>query len=243
MKNIIELQDLSISYGKHLALEALSLKIPKGQIIGIIGPNGTGKTSLLKAIMGIVPSPSGKILIDGKSSKTQLHRMSYVPQRESIDWTFPASVMDVVLMGRYSKKSLFRRSSRLDKEKAIEAIHLVGLNDLRKRQIGQLSGGQQQRCLVARSLAKDADIFLLDEPFAGVDANTEKTILNIFDSMKSEGKTIILVHHDLYTAQQYFDHIVLLKNKLIAEGPTEEVMTQEVLSKAYGGLLSFKRER
>jgi manganese/zinc/iron transport system ATP- binding protein len=239
MSAILNIHDLSVSYGEKVALKELSLDLPESQIIGVIGPNGSGKTSFLKSILGLIKLESGTVLYRGQEVSKMLDYISYVPQRESIDWNFPASVMDVVLMGRYSKKSLFKRSTTEDRRKAIEAIEKVGLLDVKDRQIGQLSGGQQQRTLVARALSRDADLLLLDEPFAGVDASTENTLLELFKTMSSEGKSLLIVHHDLYAVKSYFDYILLLKNELIAQGPVKEVLTQETLAKAYGGIMSF----
>lgn len=239
MRSILSVKELSVNYGPKLALDNVSVNIPSGKIVGVIGPNGSGKTSFLKAILGLISSSSEYVKFKEAEVSKHLSQISYVPQRESIDWNFPVSVMDVVLMGRYSKKSLFRRSNLQDKKKALEALDLVGLADLGKRQIGQLSGGQQQRTLVARALARDAELFLLDEPFAGVDANTERTLLQLFGEMTDQGKSVVMVHHDLYAVKNYFDHIILLCNKLIADGEVDDVLTQENLNKAYGGLMSF----
>lgn len=238
--NLLEIENLYLRYGNTIALSLDHVGIPSGQIVGIIGPNGSGKSSLLKAIMGLIKLDSGVIRFEGSEVKKQLHRIAYVPQREGIDWDFPISVFELVLMGRYSAKSLFRRSSKEDKQKALEAIELMGLQSLKDRQIGQLSGGQQQRSLLARAIARGADLFLLDEPFAGVDAASEQTIFEILRKLRSKGKSVVLVHHDLYSAYKYFDHVLLLNNTLIASGPAAEVLNTDKLSQAYGVAPGFK---
>ena len=201
---IVEVHDLTVSYSNKPVLWNVDFTLPSGQMIGIIGPNGAGKSTLLKSLMELVPSASGYIKLFNDDLDKVRHKISYVPQRESVDWDFPASVMDVALMGRYNAKNIFGRFSKEDKEIAAESLKRVNMMDYANRQISQLSGGQQQRAFLARALAQQADLYLMDEPFAGVDASTEKSIIDLFLSMKKEGKTIIVVHHDLQSAINYF---------------------------------------
>lgn len=234
----LEAHNLTVSYGGRPVLWDVDFEIPNGQLIGVIGPNGSGKTTLLKAVMGLLDPLSGYIEVFGKNIDEVRSRVSYVPQRESVDWDFPASVMDVVLMGRYSSSGLFGRSSTKDKRIALEALEKVGMDGFRNRQISKLSGGQQQRVFMARALAQEADFYLMDEPFAGVDAASERAILDVLQSMKEQGKTLVIVHHDLSTAAEFFDYIVLLNTRLVAAGPKSEVLTKENLQLAYGAQLT-----
>lgn len=239
MENIaLETHNLTVSYNRKPVLWNVDFKLPAGQIIGIIGPNGSGKTTLLKSIMGLTPLSSGYVEIFGQQLDDVRDRISYVPQKESVDWDFPASVMDVVLMGRYSPKNLFKRISKKDKDLAAEALEKVNLLEFSNRQISQLSGGQQQRVFIARSLTQNADLFIMDEPFVGVDAATEQAILKLMQEMKEKGKTVVVVHHDLQTAKDYFDWIVLLNTRLVASGPKAEIFNEELLQEAYGGKLN-----
>lgn len=237
-KIALETHNLTVSYNRRPVLWNVDFELPAGQIIGIIGPNGSGKTTLLKAIMGLVKTSSGYVKIFDKDLDEIRDRVSYVPQRESVDWDFPASVMDVVLMGRYKSSNLFKRISQKDKNLAAEALEKVNMLEYSNRQINQLSGGQQQRVFIARSLAQGADLYIMDEPFVGVDAATEEAILRLFSEMKKEGKTVIVVHHDLQTAKAYFDWIVLLNTRMVAAGPKEEIFNEELLQEAYGGKLN-----
>mgnify|MGYP005847309231 CR=1 FL=1 len=234
----IEAHNLTVSYNRKPVLWNVDFKMPKGKIIGIIGPNGSGKTSLLKAIMGLVPLSSGYVKIFDRDLKELRERISYVPQKESVDWDFPASAMDVVLMGRYRKSNLMRRLSRTDRDIASEALEKVNMLEYSKRQINQLSGGQQQRVFIARSLAQGADLYIMDEPFVGVDAATEEAIVLLMKKMKDEGKTVVVVHHDLQTAKEYFDWMLLLNTRLVACGPKEEIFNQKLLQEAFGGKLN-----
>lgn len=234
----VEAHNLTVSYNRKPVLWEVDFKLPTGKIIGIVGPNGSGKTTLLKTIMGLLKPDSGYAEIFGKPLNDIRERVAYVPQRESVDWDFPASVMDVVLMGRYRKNNLFKRLSTADKTAAKEALEKVNMLEFANRQISQLSGGQQQRVFIARSLAQHADIYLMDEPFVGVDAATEESILRLLVDMRAEGKTVVIVHHDLQTAQSYFNWIVLLNTRLVACGPTAEVFTEANLKDAYGGRLN-----
>ncbi len=239
MENIaLETHNLTVSYNKKPVLWNVDFKLPAGQIVGIIGPNGSGKTTLLKSIMGLTPLSSGYVEIFGSQLDKVRNKISYVPQKESVDWDFPASVMDVVLMGRYSPKNLFKRISKRDRDLAAEALEKVNLLEYSDRQISQLSGGQQQRVFIARSLTQNADLFIMDEPFVGVDAATEQAILRLMQEMKQQGKTVIVVHHDLQTAKDYFDWIVLLNTRLVASGPKSEIFNEDLLQEAYGGKLN-----
>ena len=236
---VLELHNLTVVYESKPAIWNVDYEIPGEQLIGIVGPNGSGKSTMLKAIMGLVSASSGYARIFGQELEEVRQRIAYVPQRSSVDWDFPVSVFDTVLMGRYNPKNILRRTTKKDKEIALEAIRKVQLEPFMHRQISQLSGGQQQRVFIARALAQQADLYLLDEPFAGVDAATENAIMTLLKQMKAEGKTIVVVHHDLQSVQEYFDWLILMNTRLIATGPTEEIFTQELLQKTYGGQLNF----
>jgi manganese/zinc/iron transport system ATP- binding protein len=235
----VEVHNLTVSYSGGPVLWDIDFELPQGQIIGVIGPNGSGKTTLLKSIMGLLDPSSGFIKIYDKPLDDVRERVAYVPQRESVDWDFPASVFDVVMMGRYRKRNLLKRTNKADVEIANQSIEKVGLTEFKNRQISQLSGGQQQRVFIARALAQKADLYLMDEPFAGVDAATESSILFLLQEMKNDGKTVIIIHHDLQTVSEYFDYLVLLNTRLIAKGTLQEVLTKENLSNAYGGQLTL----
>lgn len=235
----IEVHNLTVSYDGRPVLWDVDFNLDSGKIIGVIGPNGSGKTTCLKTIMGLIKPSSGFVKIFGKSLDEMRERVAYVPQRESVDWDFPASVLDVVLMGRYRNNNLFKRTNKTDLEIAHQSIEKVGLTEFKNRQISQLSGGQQQRVFIARALAQQADLYLMDEPFVGVDAATESAILFLLQEMKSQGKTVLIIHHDLQTVSDYFDYLVLLNTRLIAKGTPQEVLTKENLSNAYGGQLTL----
>ena len=238
----VEFHDLTVSYDKKPVLWNIDMTLPSGALTGIIGPNGAGKSTLIKAAMGLLPLGSGYVkLFDHPLSEVR-QRVSYVPQRGSVDWDFPTSVLDVVLMGRYGKLGLLKRIGKKDREIAINCLEKVGMDAFRDRQISQLSGGQQQRVFLARALAQDADLYFMDEPFAGVDAATESAILAILQEMTAQGKTVIVVHHDLQSAATFFDWIVLLNMRLVAVGPVEQVSTNEQLQEAYGGKLTILSE-
>lgn len=238
-KHSIDVHNVTVSYGSIPVLWDVDFELPVGQIIGVIGPNGSGKTTLLKTIMGIVKPVSGNIKIFGSTIDKVRSKIAYVPQRETVDWQFPINVMDVVLMGRYSKSNIFKRTTKADHEIAKESLESVGMLAFSNRQISELSGGQQQRVFLARALAQKADLYFMDEPFAGVDMATEKTILNILLKLKESGKTVLIVHHDLQTVKEYFDHVVLLNTRLIAAGPTAEILTEENINTAYGAKLTL----
>ncbi|MFT6792237.1 MAG: manganese/zinc/iron transport system ATP- binding protein [Rubritalea sp.] len=238
----LEVHDLSVAYHRKPVLYGIDLTIPAGKLVGIIGPNGAGKSTFIKAIMGILPISSGWVKIFGESYSKNCRRVGYVPQRESVDWDFPVNVMDVVLMGRYGKLRLGQRPRKKDKEIARECLEKVEMLALANRQIGTLSGGQQQRVFLARALAQESDVYLMDEPFVGVDAATEAAIVTLLRELKERGKTVIVVHHDLTSAKEYFDSLILLNMRLIAYGPTEEVFTSDILQKTYGGRLTILSE-
>ncbi|MEZ0389167.1 MAG: metal ABC transporter ATP-binding protein [Verrucomicrobium sp.] len=235
----VELHDVTVSYQKKPVLYGVDLQIPEGSLVGLIGPNGAGKSTLIRAVMGLLPLTSGWVKIFGQSFKDARKRVGYVPQREEVDWDFPVNVMDVVLMGRYGRLGLFKRPGKEDREKAREALDKVSMLPFAGRQISNLSGGQQQRVFLARALAQESDLYLMDEPFAGVDAATERAIIALLQELKSRGKTILVVHHDLTTAREYFDRLVLLNMRVVATGPTEQIFTAELLQKTYGGKLTL----
>ncbi len=238
----LETHDLTVVYNKKPALYGIDIEVPEGKLVGIIGPNGAGKSTLIKAIMGIVPATSGWVKIYDKPFKKNAKRVGYVPQRESVDWDFPVSVMDLVLMGRYGKMGLFGRAKKEDREIARECLDKVGMLPFADRQISNLSGGQQQRVFLARALAQESDIYLMDEPFVGVDAATESAIIKILHELRDKGKTILVVHHDLPTAKRYFDMLLLLNMRVVAFGPTSEVFNYDLLQKTYGGRLTILSE-
>lgn len=235
----LEIKDLTVSYRHKPVLYGINVTVPAGQLVGMIGPNGAGKSTLIKTIMGLVKPSSGEIKIFGQPRKKALRRVGYVPQRESVDWDFPVNVRDVVLMGRYGRIGLLKRPSREDKEIAMNCLRRVKMDDFADRQIANLSGGQQQRVFLARALTQESDLYFMDEPFAGVDAATETAIIELLREMKAQGKTIVVVHHDLATAEKYFDMLMLLNMRVVAFGKTEEVFSYEKLQKTYGGRLTI----
>jgi manganese/zinc/iron transport system ATP- binding protein len=239
MNTALEIHDLTVAFDRKPVLWNIDLLIPQGKLVGIIGPNGAGKSTLIKAAMGILPLSSGFVKLFDKPLNEIRDRVSYVPQRESVDWNFPASVMDVVLMGRYAKLGLFKRPRKADKDVAMDCLKKVGMEGFINRQISQLSGGQQQRTFLARALAQQADLYFMDEPFAGVDAATEKAIVTLLREMTDQNKTVIVVHHDLQSVSQYFDWVVMLNTRLVASGPTETTFTSENLEATYGGKLTL----
>ncbi|MBO9450668.1 metal ABC transporter ATP-binding protein [Tropicibacter sp. R16_0] len=234
----LAIRGLTVSYGQKPAVFSVDMTVQAGAMTAIIGPNGAGKSTMLKAALGIVKPLSGQVTAFGKPLEDQRARIAYVPQRASVDWDFPTRVIDVVLMGLYRELGLLGRLRGRHKAKAMECLNRVGMRDFADRQIGQLSGGQQQRVFLARSLAQDADLYLLDEPFAGVDAATEKAIIAVLKSLKDAGKTVVVVHHDLATVTDYFDHVFLINTRKVAEGPVDTAFTAETLQAAYGGRLA-----
>ncbi len=235
----LEVHDLTVAYQKKPVLWGIDLVVPAGKLIGIIGPNGAGKSTLIKAILGQVPASAGWVKVFGEPLKKNLRRIGYVPQRESVDWDFPVNVLDVVLMGRYGRLGLFQRPRREDVDKARSCLDQVKMLPFANRQISNLSGGQQQRVFLARALAQEADLYFMDEPFAGVDAATESAIIALLQELKSRGKTLMVVHHDLSTAREYFDMLLLLNMRVVSFGPTEQVFNNELLQKTYGGRLTI----
>jgi manganese/zinc/iron transport system ATP- binding protein len=234
----LAIRGLTVSYGQKPALFSVDATFAAGAMTAIIGPNGAGKSTLLKAALGIVKPVSGSIRVYGAPLRQQIARIAYVPQRASVDWDFPARVIDVVLMGLSRRLGLLRRVRKADLDIATDCLARVGMEAFSSRQIGQLSGGQQQRVFLARALAQGADIYLLDEPFAGVDAATEKAIIGVLKGLRDEGKTVIAVHHDLSTVPDYFDRVFLVNTTRIAEGPVARAFTPALLQAAYGGRLA-----
>jgi len=234
---ILDVHDVTVAYHQRPVLWDVDLTLEQPQLVGIIGPNGAGKSTLIKAILGLVPLAGGDVRIFGGSAATQRRRIGYVPQRESVDWDFPVSVLDVVLMGTYGKLGWFRRPKAADIAWSRECLAQVGMADLANRQIGQLSGGQQQRTFLARALAQKADIYFMDEPMAGVDAATERVVFGLLRTLREQGKTVLVVHHDLRTVPTYFEYVAMLNMRLTAFGPTAHVFTSENLHKTYGGRL------
>ncbi|MDX1950811.1 MAG: metal ABC transporter ATP-binding protein [Verrucomicrobiota bacterium] len=238
----LEIHDLTVSYQKKPVLWGIDLEVPAGKLIGIVGPNGAGKSTLIKAVLGLLPHSSGWVKIFGKPPRENARRVGYVPQRESVDWDFPVTVMDVVLMGRYGHLGLVKRPTSKDRDIARECLDKVKLLPFANRQIANLSGGQQQRVFLARALAQESDLYFMDEPFAGVDAATESAIITLLHELKGRGKTLMVVHHDLPTARNYFDMLLLLNMRVVAFGATEEVFTYDLLQKTYGGRLTILSE-
>jgi len=239
---VVEFHDLTVSYDKKPVLWNIDMTLPQGALIGIIGPNGAGKSTLIKAAMGLLPLASGYVRLFDRPLDEVRRRVSYVPQRETVDWDFPTSVMDVVLMGRYGRLGLLARPGKADREIARESLRKVGMEAFTRRQISQLSGGQQQRVFLARALAQEADLYFMDEPFSGVDAATESAILSILQEMTARQKTVVVVHHDLQSAAEFFDWIVLLNMRLVASGPIDKVFTPHLLQETYGGKLTVLSE-
>jgi manganese/zinc/iron transport system ATP- binding protein len=231
--------DLTVAYHRKPVLWDIDLTLPEGRLIAVVGPNGAGKSTFIKAVLGLVPRASGKVTIYGESYETQRHLVGYVPQRESVDWDFPVNALDVVAMGLYRRIGWFRPVSRSHRQTAMEALEKVGMANFAKRQISQLSGGQQQRVFLARALAQDAQLYFMDEPFAGVDVATERAIIALLKELKAAGKTCMVVHHDLQTVPTYFDYVVLLNMRLVAAGPVDTVFNEENLKKTYGGRLTL----
>jgi manganese/zinc/iron transport system ATP- binding protein len=234
----LEIHDLTVSYHQKPVLWNIDVQVPEGVIIGVVGPNGAGKSTLLKAVTGLLRVSSGWVKFWGEPLERKRRAVAYVPQREEVDWDFPITVRDLVLMGRYGHLGLFRRPRKEDRRIAAEALEKVGMSAYADRQIANLSGGQQQRIFLARALAQESRLYLMDEPFAGVDATTEQAIVRLLAEMRDEKRTLLVVHHDLQTAREYFDYLLLLNRRLVAFGPTEEVFTEELLRKTYGGHLT-----
>ena len=238
----LAVHDMTVAYRRKPVLWDVDYDAPAGKLIGLIGPNGAGKSTLLKAILDLTPKASGRVMIFGKPYREQRHLVGYVPQRESVDWDFPVNALDVVCMGRYGQIGWFRRVSSEHRDAARAALDQVGMADYAKRQISRLSGGQQQRVFLARALAQDALLYLMDEPFASVDAATEQAIMTVLRCLRDAGKTVLVVHHDLETVREYFEEVVLLNMRVVARGPTDSVFTPENLRKTYGGRLTLLEE-
>lgn len=238
----VDVHDVTVAYHRKPVLWDVDVAFPARRLIAIVGPNGAGKSTLLKAILGLVPLASGEITIFGKPLSQARSLIGYVPQRETVDWDFPVDALDVVLMGRYGKLGWLRRPGKADREIALSCLHKVGMADYAARQISQLSGGQQQRVFLARALAQEAMLYFMDEPFAGVDAATEKAIVEVLRELREAGKTVVAVHHDLQTVPEYFDHVVLLNMRLVAAGPVATTFTKANLQQTYGGRLTLLEE-
>ena len=230
----LKIEQLSVNYDKTPVLWDVHCQVPEGKLVGVIGPNGAGKSTLLKTLLGMTRPLSGRIEFFGQPYKKVRHRIAYVPQRSSVDWDFPITAFEVVLMGRYGKLGFFKWPRLADKEAAFHALEMVGMLPFAHRQISQLSGGQQQLLFIARALLQDADFYLMDEPFAGVDMATEKAIIGLMDKLKVQGKTLLVVHHDLSTVDSYFDWVIMLNTCLIASGPAAEVFNPDSIMRTYG---------
>ena len=230
----LHVEDLTASYAQQAVLWDVDLNVPPGVLAAIVGPNGAGKSTLLRCVIGAVRPAAGHVYVHGLPYRQQRHRVAYVPQRTSVDWDFPTTALDVVTMGLYGRLGWFRRPRRHEADEALEALAMVGMADFAERQIAQLSGGQQQRVFLARALVQDPDLYLMDEPFAGVDATTERAIVDLLKDLRGRGKTVVAVHHDLQTVATYFDWLAILNVRVIAQGPVREVYTAEHLRAAYG---------
>ena len=224
--NAIEIKNLTVAYGENIALEDFNLDVEIGSLMALIGPNGAGKSTLIKTVLKFLKQITGEIKINGKN-------LAYVPQRNSVDWDFPTTLFDVVEMGCYGRVGLFKRVNKEEKAKVLKAIEQVGMLDFKDRQISELSGGQQQRAFIARALVQEADIYLMDEPFQGVDSTTEKSIVDILKKLKSDGKTLLVVHHDLQTVPTYFESVTFINKTVIASGKVKEAFTQENIEMTY----------
>ncbi len=238
----LSIKNLTVSYHNQPVLWDIDLDIPAGVMAGIVGPNGAGKSTLIKSLLGLVPSLSGEVMVHGRPYATQRKRVGYVPQRSSVDWDFPTTALDVVTMGLYGRLGWLKRPGRKERHEAQEALEMVGMSAMAERQISQLSGGQQQRVFLARALVQQADVYFLDEPMAGVDATTERAIIDILRRLRDAGKTLIVVHHDLQTVRTYFDWLLLLNVRVIASGKAEEVFKIDHLRQAYGGQIALLNE-
>jgi len=237
----LDVEDLTVAYHEKPVLWDVDCKIAKGTLLAIVGPNGAGKSTFIKACLGLVPTAAGRVNIFGKPYAANRKKVGYVPQRESVDWDFPTHALDVVMMGRYGHLGWFARPGRPERDAAMDALEKVGMAEFAHRQISQLSGGQQQRVFLARALVQDSALYFMDEPFSGVDAATERAIMQLLQELRSQGKTVVVVHHDLQTLNEYFDWCMLLNVRRVAIGPVEEVLTKENLHRAYGGRAAFLR--
>lgn len=239
MSKTIDVKNLDVSYSGNKVLQDINFSLESGKLIGILGPNGAGKSTLIKAMLGLISKDSGDVSIYGKSVDDMRKDIAYVPQRSNIDWDFPILVKDTVLLGTYPKLGLFKRPSQKDKEWALKCLEKVGMEDFAEKQIGELSGGQQQRVFVARSLAQNADVFFLDEPFVGIDVSSEEIIVDILRELRDQGKTVFVIHHDLSKVEGYFDDIILINKALFGAGSVEDVFTPEIMEAAFKTPLSL----
>jgi manganese/zinc/iron transport system ATP- binding protein len=235
----ITVNDLTVAYREQPVLWDIDLVVPAGVLMAIVGPNGAGKSTLIKAILGLVRPAAGQVLVHGRPYQEQRQLVAYVPQRGSVDWDFPTSVLDVVVMGRYGALGWFRRPGRAERELGLAALEQVGMTAFAGRQISQLSGGQQQRVFLARALVQDARVYLMDEPFQGVDVKTERAIVTVLQALRARGNTVVVVHHALQTVPEYFDWVTLLNVRRIASGPVADVFTDENLRRTYGGRVPY----
>lgn len=240
MEHALEIRDLTVAYGDRPVLWDVDLAVPPGVLLAVVGPNGAGKTTLIRSVLGLVRPVAGEVRIHGRPYEEQRRRVAYVPQRGSVDWDFPTTVLDVVMMGRYGALGWLRRPGAREREQALTALEQVGMADYRDRQISRLSGGQQQRVFLARALVQDADVYFMDEPFQGVDAKTERAIVALLQELRAGGRTVVVVHHDLSTVAEYFDWALLLNVRRIAAGPVAEAFTEETLRETYGGRVPFR---
>lgn len=238
----LHVEDLTVSYHSKPVLWDIDFDVPPGVMAAIVGPNGAGKSTLIKSVLGLIPTEAGHVTLHGHPYRKQRRRVGYVPQRSSVDWDFPTTALDVVTMGLYGRLGWIRRPGRRERKEAMAALELVGMQDFARRQISQLSGGQQQRVFLARALVQQADVYFLDEPMAGVDATTERAIVDILQRLRDNGKTVIVVHHDLQTVRSYFDWLLILNVRVIAQGPVAEVYTADHLRQAYGGQIALLDE-
>jgi manganese/zinc/iron transport system ATP- binding protein len=239
----IEVTDLTIAYKDKPVLWDVDMDVPSGILMAIIGPNGAGKTTMIKSILGLIKPAAGQVLVYGKPFVEQRHLVGYVPQRGSVDWDFPTSVLDVVMMGRYGTLGWLKRPGASERTAALDALDKVGMKSFAERQISQLSGGQQQRVFLARALVQDAQLYFMDEPFQGVDATTERAIVTLLQELRSAGKTVVVVHHDLQTVPEYFDWVTMLNVRRVASGPVREVFTEQNLRQTYGGKVAFLSDK
>jgi len=235
----VGVNDLTVAYGERPVLWDIDMEVPAGSLMAVMGPNGAGKTTLIKAILGLIPTAAGRVEIHGGLYRDQRRLVGYVPQRGSVDWDFPTTVLDLVMMGRYGALGWIRRPGRRERGEALAALEKVGMANFHARQISQLSGGQQQRVFLARALVQDAKVYFMDEPFQGVDTRTEHAIVDLLKQLRGQGRTVVVVHHDLQTVEEYFDWILLLNVRRIACGSVSEVFTQENLRLAFGGRVEF----
>lgn len=236
---VLEIHDLTVAYQEDPVLWDIDLTVPSGVLMAVVGPNGAGKTTLIKAVMNLVKPAAGQVRIFGEAYDNVHSRVGYVPQRGTVDWDFPTSVLDVVMMGMYGRLGWIRRPGKKERLEAMEALKKVDMASFAKRQISELSGGQQQRVFLARALVQEADLYLMDEPFQGVDATTERAIIALLRQLRAKGKTLLVVHHDLQTVPEYFDHVMLLNVRRISSGPVPEVFTEKYLRLTYGGRIGF----